>query len=69
MPEGINLKAEVRRLLEVEAPVDPDAAVVQFHSLVATYGRDALGAALLAVAPGEVFELLGAQVSAPTGYR
>lgn len=67
MPEGIDLKTEVRRLLDVEAPIDPEAAFVQFNFLVATYGRETLGATLLAVAPGEVFELLGAQRSAPVG--
>lgn len=68
MPEGIDLTAEVQRLLDVEAPIDPQAAFVQFHSLVATYGRDLLGAALLAVAPEEVCELLEAHLSAPIGH-
>lgn len=68
MPEGIDLTTEVQRLLEIEAPIDPEAAFAQFNSLVATYGRDTLGAALLAVAPEEVVELLDAQLSVPVGY-
>ena len=59
MPENIDLHAEVRHLLEVEAPIDPTAAAVRFDSLMATYGRATLGAALVAVAPRELLELIG----------
>ncbi|RCW39925.1 hypothetical protein DFQ14_1136 [Halopolyspora algeriensis] len=45
---------QVRRLADEIAPVDPDAASAAFDVLVATYGRNLAGAALLAVAPTEV---------------
>lgn len=51
------LIAEVHRLLNVVAPVDPDVAADRLHVLIDRYGRDDVRAALVAVAPDELAEL------------
>lgn len=51
------LIAEMHRLLNVVAPVDPDIAARQLHGLIGRYGRGEVRAALVAVAPDELAEL------------
>lgn len=53
----LELTAEIRRLLDVEAPTDPQAAAAELDRLIAEYGRGEVGAALTLVAPGELAEL------------
>lgn len=56
-----DLVGEVRRLTDEIAPFDPDTASAAFDRLVRTYGRGPAGAALMAVAPGEIADLSGQQ--------
>lgn len=62
----IGLVAEVRRILEVEVPVDPAAAAAHFDDLVATCGRARCAVALSAVAPLELGEIMGLSVRGMT---
>lgn len=55
MPE---LVPEVQRLIRV-AEQDPDHAIAKFDVLLALHGKEALAAALVAAAPGEMSELVG----------
>lgn len=52
-----SLIAEMHQLLNVVAPVDPDIATSCLHVLIDRYGRGAVRAALVAVAPDELAEL------------
>lgn len=58
MSVNVDLVAEVRRLLDREAPVDPVSAAAQFDALVGRYGRARLAAALAVAAPADLAALL-----------
>ncbi|GAA2798880.1 hypothetical protein [Saccharopolyspora taberi] len=58
MPEDMGeLIEQVRHLANVKAVADPEAAKEKLNALIFTYGRAAVGAALVAVAPAEMAEL------------
>lgn len=51
------LVAEMDRLVNEVAPVDPDIAAHRLHALIDRYGCNDVRAALIAVAPDELAEL------------